>query len=442
MSKSIIMGKVFWIIGITLAAIVLLFATGCKKEEITGDIVYPIPHWPAVKALDVTHKTDSSATLNGTVNAYGLPTIVTFEYGSTTNYDSTVTAYQIPVSGDSIINVRAKISGLTLCMPYHFRVRAENSLWTNFYSSDKTFTVGQAPDVYTVNATNVSPIDATLNGMVNANGLPATVTFEYGPTTSYGNTLTANPGTVKGAATTNVSADLTGLTKGTSYHYRLKAEKSCGTVYGRDVEFTTLSQAPPAVNTIGATNITSTTATLTGDVLANNLSSVVTFEYGTTTNYGQVVTSEQSPATGNSIINVSATIEGLTTCATYHFRIKAENELGAAYGNDLTFKIKQAPTLTTTSATDITATNAISGGIITDDGCEPITDRGVELFIIRIRTVILVYKTHDGTGTGSFTSALTGLRPSTRYVVRAYATNSSGTAYGNQIYFTTPAIGK
>ena len=289
-----------------------------------------------------------------------------------------VTSSQTPVSGDSIIGVRANISGLAPDTIYHFRVRAENSLWTNFYSSDKTFTVGQAPDAHTAVATNISPTGATLNGTVNAYGLPATVTFEYGPTTSYGNTLAANPGTVTGGITTSVSADITGLTAGTTYHFRVKAEKSCGTVYGSDMEFTTPSHAPPTVNTFGATNITSTTATLTGDVIANNLPSVVTFEYGTTTNYGQAVTSEQSPATGDNITNVSATITGLTRCTTYHFRIKAENSLGVAYGSDLTFDIKQTPTLTTTSISGITATTAISGGNITDEGCSDITDRGVD----------------------------------------------------------------
>jgi hypothetical protein len=436
------MGKVYWINQIILTASVLLLATGCKKEEITSDIV-KITHWPTVKALEVTNKTDSTATLNGTVNSYGLSTTVTFEYGTTTSYGAVATAYQCPVTGDSITNVSVNVSGLPPCIPYHFRVRAENSLWTNFYSSDKTFTSGHEPDAHTASATNISPIGATLNGTVNAYGLPATVTFEYGPTTSYGNTVTANPGTISGAITTTVSTDITGLKTGTSYHFRVKAEKSCGTTYGRDVEFTTLSLAPPAVNTFGATNITSTTATLTGDVIANNLSSIVTFEYGTTTNYGQAVTSEQSPATGNNIINVSATISGLTTCATYHFRIKAENSLGVAYGSDLTFNIKKIPTLTTTSITDITATTAKAGGNIADDGCVEITDRGVEVSLGGIRGgPTFFHKIPMGTGTGSFTGTLTGLKPSGYYWVKAYATTSAGTAYGKLISFKTLSSGK
>ena len=89
MSKSVIMGKVNWIIRITVTAIVLLLAAGCKKEEITGDTVCPITHWPVVKASEVTNKTNSTATLTGIVNTYGLSTTVTFEYGTTTSYGDT-----------------------------------------------------------------------------------------------------------------------------------------------------------------------------------------------------------------------------------------------------------------------------------------------------------------------------------------------------------------
>ena len=83
MSKSIIMGKVYWIIRIILAVTVLLLATGCKKEEITSDIEYKVTHWPIVKTLEATKIADSTATLNGIVNTYGLSTTVTFEYGTT-----------------------------------------------------------------------------------------------------------------------------------------------------------------------------------------------------------------------------------------------------------------------------------------------------------------------------------------------------------------------
>ena len=104
------------------------------------------------------------------------------------------------------------------------------------------------------------------------------------------------------------------------------------------MSFTTLGQVP-SVATLSATNINQTGATMNGSVNANYLSSVVTFEYGTSTSYGSIAPATQSPITGNTITSVSATITGLVEGTTYHFRIKAVNSLGTTYGSDLTFSI-------------------------------------------------------------------------------------------------------
>jgi formylglycine-generating enzyme required for sulfatase activity len=94
-------------------------------------------------------------------------------------------------------------------------------------------------------------------------------------------------------------------------------------------------------------------------------------------------------------------------------------------------------TLTTIIVSSITSTTAISGGNITNDGGGSITARGVCWSTSQNPTIALTTKTNNGTGTGSFTSSLTGLTPGTTYYVRAYATNSAGTAYGNQQTLTT-----
>ncbi|HOE05732.1 MAG TPA: fibrobacter succinogenes major paralogous domain-containing protein, partial [Bacteroidales bacterium] len=96
----------------------------------------------------------------------------------------------------------------------------------------------------------------------------------------------------------------------------------------------------------------------------------------------------------------------------------------------------QNATVVTVSASGITATSAISGGNITDDGNAAITARGVCWGTTQNPTLANSFTT-DGTGAGSFTSNISGLNNGTTYYARAYATNSSGTAYGNQITFTT-----
>jgi uncharacterized protein (TIGR02145 family) len=93
--------------------------------------------------------------------------------------------------------------------------------------------------------------------------------------------------------------------------------------------------------------------------------------------------------------------------------------------------------LSTRFISDITSTTATSGGNITADGGAAITARGVCWSTSANPTIALTTKTSNGSGTGTFTSSLTGLTANTLYYVRAYATNSAGTAYGSQVSFTT-----
>jgi hypothetical protein len=92
--------------------------------------------------------------------------------------------------------------------------------------------------------------------------------------------------------------------------------------------------------------------------------------------------------------------------------------------------------IATTSLSGITSTTAVSGGNITGDGGSPVTARGV-CWSVTPNPVITGSHTSDGTGTGTFTSNLTGLITGTIYYIRSYATNSTGTSYGNQLVFIT-----
>ena len=105
---------------------------------------------------------------------------------------------------------------------------------------------------------------------------------------------------------------------------------------------------------------------------------------------------------------------------------------GCEKGND----ISVIPALSTAVVTDYTQTTAMSGGVITSDGGATITKRGVCWSTSETPTIDNS-KTEDGTGVGDFTSSITGLNPNTTYFVRAYATNSVGTGYGNTLSFTT-----
>jgi hypothetical protein len=204
------------------------------------------------------------------------------------------------------------------------------------YVNDFLAFTGEKPVVSTISASDVEPTSVMLSAIVNPNSLSTSISFEYGTTTSYGNTISAIQNTISGASNLNVSARLTDLLPGLSYHCRVRAENTKGITIGEDLIFTTLGQAPTAT-TMPASNILSNGVTLNGVVNANYLPTTVIFEYGATTSYGETETIIQSPLNGYSNTSVNLEITGLIIGTTYHFRIKASNELGSVVGEDFLF---------------------------------------------------------------------------------------------------------
>ena len=138
----------------------------------------------------------------------------------------------------------------------------------------------------------------------------------------------------------------------------------------------------------------------------------------------------------------------ITTGQSYIYRVYSYNAVGnsTSYSNEVTITVPSPvslPTLVSNSVTSITSISAVSGGNISSDGGATITERGVVWSTSQNPTIALSTKTSDGTGSGTFTSNISGLAANTTYYLKAYATNSVGTSYGNEITFTTlPTIGQ
>ncbi len=152
-----------------------------------------------------------------------------------------------------------------------------------------------------------------------------------------------------------------------------------------------------------------------------------------------IADSKTTDGTGTGVFTSSIT--GLAPNTLYYVRAYATNSAGTAYGSEVSFTslLLAKPTLTTTAASSIIADAAQSGGDVTSDGGEAVTTRGV-CWSTSPAPTIADSKTTDGTGTGVFTSSITGLVQNTLYYVRAYATNIAGTAYGNEVSFTSLSV--
>lgn len=137
--------------------------------------------------------------------------------------------------------------------------------------------------------------------------------------------------------------------------------------------------------------------------------------------------------------NYTSQITKLTENTRYYVRAYASNSAGTAYSNQIeltTIQNQTLPTVTTHNISAVTEQSAICGGSVANDGGANVTARGVCWSTSQNPTTANSITT-DGTGTGTFTSNITGLSANTTYYVRAYASNSEGTSYGEQRSFST-----
>ncbi|HKL66961.1 MAG TPA: fibrobacter succinogenes major paralogous domain-containing protein, partial [Bacteroidales bacterium] len=135
----------------------------------------------------------------------------------------------------------------------------------------------------------------------------------------------------------------------------------------------------------------------------------------------------------------SSSMTGLEANTLYYLRAYATNDVGTSYGDQLEFTTERNPDLpavTTSTVLDIDSYTAVSGGEISDQGSSEVLLRGVCWSVSTNPTIDDEY-TEDGAGTGTYTSNITGLYSGTTYYVRAFASNSYGIAYGNELSFTT-----
>lgn len=224
----------------------------------------------------------------------------------------------------------------------------------------------------------------------------------------------------------------------TTYYVRAYAMSGTTPVYGDTLSFTTLPVVP-TLTTTEITNITGNSASTGGNVTIAGGAEV--------TAYGVCYSTEENPTIegdktedGSGTGDFTSQISGLKGNTNYFVRAYATNSAGTGYGPQISFTtLVDLPVITTAAVTDVTKTSAVSGGHLTYDGGGTITERGIAWGLSENPTTTDNKIADISTDTGTFVSDITGLDLSTTYHVRAYAINSAGTAYGDNVSFTTLA---
>lgn len=198
------------------------------------------------------------------------------------------------------------------------------------------------------------------------------------------------------------------------------------------------------VTTAAVTEITDVSAK-TGGVVAGESEEAVTSRGVCWSTSANPTTEDFSLTSGSGKGSFTLEITGLEPSTTYYVRAYAVVGSRTLYGNQLSFATTEEssaelPEVTTSAVESVTAVSASSGGVIADAGSSPLTACGV-CWSTSENPTTDDQKTTDTPEGNVFTSNITGLEASTTYYVRAYATNGEGTAYGQQLTFTTAAQG-
>lgn len=394
------------------------------------------PILPTITTTDISEITSSSAKSGGNITDDGGSPVTARGVCWSTNQNPTITDSK---TSDGV-GVGTFISLITELLPggtYYARAYATNSVGTAYGVQTTIMTTSIVPILSTTELIGISSTSATVSGNITSDGGAAVIArgvcWSRNTMPVVGTDSTTNNGFGTGIFTSSV----TDLSPGKTYYIRAYATNSVGTAYSNQITVST-SAILPVLTTSEVFDITPTTASSGGNITNDGGSTITT--------RGVCWSTSQNPTKANSITTngtgtgtYTSSMNDLTPGETYYVRAYATNSVGTSYGNQVTFNASiTTPTISTTEITAITSTTATSGGNITSDGGAGVTARGV-CWSTSQNPTTANSKTTNGMGTGSFISSITALIPGATYYLRAYATNSVGTAYGAQISFNTSA---
>lgn len=403
-----------------------------------GDVIpFLIPAVPVVYTYDAQDITPQSATLCGKVLKGADISDRGFIYNEGTCGIEDL-KYKVSVFGD-IGEYTAQLNGLNPNKKYTYCAYTINPMGT-YYGEVKSFTTNvDMPAVTSAVVSAITSTTAKFSSSVKSHG-GETVTevgFYYStePSVDPETALKVNQPYSQDA----FSIDVEKLDVYTKYYVMAYATNSAGTTYSDVATFTTDSSYP-TVQTVGATDINSQGATLSGSVLSDNGASITERGFVYMQGTGTPTTDSYKLKVSGKTGEYTGSLSGLEPNKKYSFRAYAVNSKGTAYGEVMSFlTVTGLPKVSAVDVSKIASTSATLTADVTDHGGETVSEVGFYYSLdpaVDVETSVKVTRNYAG---GAFSTSLTDLSVFTTYYVKAYAVNSAGVAYSSVVSFKTLA---
>ncbi|HXM87481.1 MAG TPA: hypothetical protein VN889_07580, partial [Solirubrobacteraceae bacterium] len=425
----------------------LLGVVGSASVDVdnAGLAITPSPATPSIGTTSLGTPGEHSVSGAATIDPHGEATTYALQYGTSTAYGAEAGLGAIPAGEEGFQQVTSSLTGLQPNTTYHARFVVKDAGGSTF-GEDMIFTTAalSPPSVSAASVGAITESGSIVDATVDPGQSTTGVVVEYGTSTSYGQTTSAQS-LAGGSGAASVQIPLTSLAASTTYHARVVATNADGSVDTADLSFATTASggsAAPAIGATSATAIAERSATLQTTADPHGEAATDDVEYGLNASYGSTTAAQPIAAGSSGAQALSIPVSGLAPATTYHARVTVSSAAGTSHGLDVVF---------TTAALSPPSVSAASVGSIGENGAivDTIVVPGQNATSVAVEygpttaygQTSATQSVGGGAGASTVHVPLAGLSANTVYHARVTVTSVDGSNASQDVTFTTSSGG-